>query len=183
MTKRALLVIDYTNDFVASDGALTCGKSGQDIQAAILKRMEEFNQTGDYVIFPTDTHFLNDKFHPETKLFPAHNIAGTPGHDLYNQVGVWFKNHQSQENVWQYDKNRYSAFVNTNLDNFLRERGVTEVWLTGVCTDICVLHTAVDAYNYNYQITVPSDCVATFTEYGQAWGLQHFENSLGATIL
>ena len=28
MTK-ALLIIDYTNDFIADDGALTCGKPGQ----------------------------------------------------------------------------------------------------------------------------------------------------------
>ena len=31
------------------------------------------------------------------------------------------------------------------------ERGITELCLTGVCTDICVLHTAVDAYNLGYQ--------------------------------
>lgn len=26
---KALIVIDYTNDFVATDGALTCGEPGQ----------------------------------------------------------------------------------------------------------------------------------------------------------
>ena len=33
--KRALINIDYTVDFVADEGALTCGKPGQEIEAAI----------------------------------------------------------------------------------------------------------------------------------------------------
>ena len=45
------------------------------------------------------------------------------------------------------DKTRYSAFAGTDLEMKLRERGIEEVHLVGVCTDICVLHTAVDAYN------------------------------------
>lgn len=30
--KRALINIDYTNDFVAEDGVLTCGRPGQVIE-------------------------------------------------------------------------------------------------------------------------------------------------------
>ena len=30
--KKALLVIDYTDDFVAEDGALTCGEPGIDLE-------------------------------------------------------------------------------------------------------------------------------------------------------
>lgn len=33
MTKRALIKVDYTIDFVADEGKLTCGKSGQAIEA------------------------------------------------------------------------------------------------------------------------------------------------------
>ncbi|MCG4778379.1 isochorismatase, partial [Eggerthella lenta] len=29
MANEALLIIDYTNDFVADDGALTCGQAAQ----------------------------------------------------------------------------------------------------------------------------------------------------------
>ena len=52
------------------------------------------------------------------------------------------------------DKRHYSAFSGTDLDIRLRERGITELCLTGVCTDICVLHTAVDAYNLGYQLMI-----------------------------
>lgn len=32
---EALLIIDYTNDFVATDGALTCGEPGQKLAPQI----------------------------------------------------------------------------------------------------------------------------------------------------
>lgn len=71
----------------------------------------------------------------------------------------------------------------TDLDIRLRERGITELCLTGVCTDICVLHTAVDAYNLGYQLMIPERAVASFDEQGHEWALRHFKQTLGATIL
>lgn len=181
MTK-ALLIIDYTNDFIADNGSLTCGKKAQDLQDYLLKLADEFIANGDYVIFPTDGH-TGDKFSPEYKLFPPHNIVGTPGQDLYDKVNDWYLAHKDNERVYKFNKNRYSSFQNTNLDNYLRERHIDDLWLTGVCTDICVLHTAVTAYNLNYQITVPRKGVTTFTPNGQEWALDHFRNSLGATVI
>ena len=64
-----------------------------------------------------------------------------------------------------------------------RERQINELWLVGVCTDICVLHTAMAAYNLNYQLTIPVAGVTTFTAHGQEWALDHFAHSLGATVL
>ena len=58
-----------------------------------------------------------------------------------------------------------------------------ELCLTGVCTDICVLHTAVDAYNLGYQLMIPERAVASFDEQGHEWALRHFKQTLGATIL
>ena len=40
MTK-ALLIIDYTNDFVASDGSLTCGKVAQDLEDYLVNLAEK----------------------------------------------------------------------------------------------------------------------------------------------
>lgn len=90
---KALLIIDYTNDFVDTSGALTTGKPGQKIESEILKLANTFQKNGDYVIFPTDLHIKNDPFHPETRLFPPHNLKNTWGHELYDQVQIWFNNH------------------------------------------------------------------------------------------
>ena len=71
----------------------------------------------------------------------------------------------------------------TDLEIKLRERGITEVHLIGVCTDICVLHTAVDAYNKGFSIVVHQDAVASFDQAGHEWALRHFKNTLGANVV
>ncbi|MGX7107122.1 cysteine hydrolase family protein [Hutsoniella sourekii] len=181
--KRALINIDYTVDFVADDGALTAGEPGQAIYQEILDLTKSFVEAGDYVVFAIDTHQLNDPYHPETQLFPPHNIEGTPGHELYQDLETYYQEVKDAKNVYYMEKTRYSAFAGTDLEIKLRERGIEELYLVGVCTDICVLHTAVDAYNKGFKIVIPTNCVATFTEFGDQWALDHFKNSLGAKLI
>lgn len=183
MTNQALLIIDYTNDFVADTGTLTCGHPGQALAEPIVKLAEETQQSGGWVLLPTDVHTPNDPYHPETKLFPIHNVRNSWGRELFGGVKDWFDQNQAAENVWQFDKTRYSSFAGTDLDLRLRERQVDTLILTGVCTDICVLHTAVDAYNLGYQIVIPANAVASFDPAGHAWALNHFKTCLGAKII
>ncbi|MFC7062485.1 cysteine hydrolase family protein [Halobacillus seohaensis] len=180
--KRALVVIDYTNDFVASEGALTCGEPGQSIEDNIISQSEEFISKDEVVIFAVDVHEKDDSYHPETQLFPPHNLRGTEGRNLYGKISDVYENHQHEDHVFYMDKTRYSAFCGTDLDIKLRDRGIAELHLVGVCTDICVLHTAVDAYNLGYAITIHRNAVASFNQTGHDWALGHFESVLGATV-
>ncbi|WP_166245437.1 cysteine hydrolase family protein [Paenibacillus turpanensis] len=182
MTKKALINIDYTRDFVADDGALTCGKPGQQIVAEITHITRSFIANGDYVVFAIDTHTENDEYHPETKLFPPHNLKGTAGRHLYGELNALFQENREADNVYWMDKTRYSAFAGTDLELRLRARGITELHLVGVCTDICVLHTAVDAYNKGFTIVIHEKAVASFDQLGHEWALRHFKGSLGARI-
>ncbi|MGP0583830.1 cysteine hydrolase family protein [Paenibacillus timonensis] len=175
---KALIVIDYTNDFV--DGNLPVGQPAIDIEPAICRLTESFVSQGDFVVMAVDLHEREDQWHPETKLFPPHNLRGTEGRALYGRLAEAYK--QNQDRIYWMDKTRYSAFCGTDLELKLRERGITEVHLIGVCTDICVLHTAVDAYNKGFAITVYEDAVASFNPDGHAWALGHFRNSLGAAV-
>lgn len=179
--KKALIVIDYTYDFVADDGKLTCGKPGQEIEKNISTLIEQFIEQNDVIVFANDLHMENDPYHPESKLFPPHNIVGTKGRELYGLVKELYETYQDR--VISFDKTRYSAFAGTNLDILLRERNVEEVILVGVCTDICILHTAVDSYNLGYKITIPEHAVASFNEIGHEWALGHFKSCLGASII
>lgn len=181
-SNQALLIIDYTNDFVADKGALTCGKPGQVIEPKILELAENMRQNGDWVWLPTDVHKPNDPYHPETKLFPTHNVQGTWGRQLYGELKPWFEKHNDNEQVKLFDKTRYSAFAGTDLDLRLRERNIDTLHLVGVCTDICVLHTAIDAYNLNYKLVIHEQGVASFNQAGHEWALSHFKNSLGADV-
>lgn len=176
---KALIVIDFTNDFV--DGSLPVGAPAVDIQGTIAKLTKQYCERGDFVVMAVDLHEEKDPYHPETKLFPPHNIRGTRGRDLYGELQEVYEGYKDR--IYWMDKTRYSAFCGTNLNQKLRERGITEVHLIGVCTDICVLHTAVDAYNFGYAITVYEDAVASFNPQGHDWALGHFKGSLGAAVV
>lgn len=181
--RKALINIDYTNDFVATDGALTCGVPGQAIEDRITEITTEFITNQDYVVFAIDVHKKGDLLHPESKLFPDHNIEGTNGRKLFGKLEDVYQKYKNADHVYWMDKTRYSAFVGTDLELQLRAREITELHLVGVCTDICVLHTAVDAYNKGFNIVIHEDAVASFDQDGHLWSLRHFKGTLGATIV
>ena len=182
MSKRALIVVDYSNDFIADNGKLTCGGAGQAIEGYIVDRIQHYHDKKENIFFMMDLHFENDPTHPESKSFPPHNIIGTEGRKLYGQVGSVFQTIEHEEHVFFIDKRRYDSFFGTPLDTLLRERKIDTLEIVGVCTDICVLHTASTAYNLNYQLVIPKNGVASFNELGHEWALAHFKNTLGATV-
>lgn len=182
MNKNALIIVDYSVDFIADNGKLTCGEPGQAIEDYILSRIETYLDQQEDIFFTMDVHYENDQFHPETQLFPPHNIYGTNGRSLYGKIGAIYEKHKYNSQVHYLDKTRYDSFYGTPLDSLLRERDIKNVEIVGVCTDICVLHTAVSAYNLGYNITIPSKGVASFNQEGHVWALSHFQNSLGAKV-
>ncbi len=56
-------------------------------------------------------------------------------------------------------KPRWDAFVGTSLDYDLRQRGVTQVFLTGVATSIGVESTARSACDYGYNVVPVVDAM------------------------
>ena len=181
--KKALLNIDYTNDFVAVDGALTCGEPGQLLHDYIVQLTKDFYENEDYIAFLIDVHYEDDKYHPESKLFPPHNIEGTAGRNLYGELEDLYQEIKENKQVEYFDKTRYSAFAGTNLEIKLRERGIEELHIVGVCTDICVLHTAVDAYNKGFKIVIHKNGVASFNQAGHDWALGHFVDTLAGQVV
>lgn len=180
---KALISIDYTVDFVADDGKLTASKPAQAIESALVNATRQAFETGDYIFFAIDRHDVDDKFHPESKLFPPHNLAGTSGRNLYGTLAPLYQEIKDDSKVFWMDKRHYSAFSGTDLDVRLRERGVKTLVLTGVLTDICVLHTAIDAYNLGYEIEVVAGAVASLTPETHQFALNHMASVLGAKII
>jgi nicotinamidase-related amidase len=56
-------------------------------------------------------------------------------------------------------KQRWGAFLGTDLDDYLRRRGVTQIVLTGVATSIGVESTARSAYDLGYNVTLAVDAM------------------------
>ncbi|MBO1914225.1 cysteine hydrolase, partial [Microvirga sp. 3-52] len=106
---------------------------------------------------------------------------GTTGRHLYGTLQELYEE-RKDEILW-IDKTRFSAFAGTDLELQLRARGIIELHLVGVCTDICILHTSVDAYNRGFEIVIHEPGVASFDAAGHEWALRHFENTLGAKVI
>ncbi|KAL6192322.1 hypothetical protein ACLB2K_033413 [Fragaria x ananassa] len=62
------------------------------------------------------------------------------------------------------DKNTYSAFRGTGLEEYLKERGIEEVIVTGVMTNLCCETTARDAFVRGFRVFFSTDATATENE-------------------
>jgi nicotinamidase-related amidase len=56
-------------------------------------------------------------------------------------------------------KQRPGAFINTDLDAYLRSRNVTQVFIVGVATTVGVESTARSAYDHGYNVVLVTDAM------------------------
>lgn len=61
------------------------------------------------------------------------------------------------------EKNTYSAFRGTRLEEYLAERGVEEVIVSGVMTNLCCETTAREAFIRGFRVFFSADATATAT--------------------
>lgn len=170
---KALLIIDMLNDFIKPEGALYIGPAAEKVIPVIKERLDLFRQKKEPVIFICDRHRQGDL---EFEMFPPHCLEGEEGGKVIDALAP-----RPEERIIY--KRRYSAFFGTELDLTLREYGVSELELTGVVTNICVLYTAADARMRNYQVSVVPGAVAGIDEQAHRFALQEMEKTLGVTLL
>lgn len=145
-----LLVIDLQNDFV--DGAL--GNKGND---KIVKPIENLVENFDgEVIFTRDTHDENYLESLEGSHLPVkHCIKNSKGW----QIRIDTKNHKI------IDKPSFGSYELVEYLKKLNEKEKIEnIYMVGICTDICVLSNAILIKNalLNTEVTVIEDlCKAT----------------------
>ena len=77
-------------------------------------------------------------------------------------------------------KPMHSGFFSTTLEVLLERLEVQRLILVGFAADICVLYTANDAYMRDFNVAVPSDCVASETKRQYRFALEHIDQRLKA---
>jgi nicotinamidase-related amidase len=153
--KPALLIIDMVKDTfdeskdypIASLARLTIDPTN--------KLIKGFRAHGWPVVFSTDA-FHEEDFIFNSRLKP-HSLAGTAGAEVIDDLD------QSEEDYWL-PKPRFSAFFNTGLEKWLRDREVTLCAVAGIATHICVLATALDALCHDFKAVLLEDCTASYSE-------------------
>ena len=78
-------------------------------------------------------------------------------------------------------KPRWSAFIGTSLDYDLRQRRVTQVFVTGVATGIGVESTARNAYDYGYNVVPVVDAMTDRDADGHRHTVEKIFPRLGET--
>jgi nicotinamidase/pyrazinamidase len=171
--KRALLIVDVQNDFVPG-GALPT-RNGDEVVPVINRLQPEF----DLVVASQDWHPRNHgsfaSNHPGHKpgdvidlnglqqiLWPDHCVQGTKGAEFHPDL-----DRSRIKKIVQKGTDpaidSYSTFFDngrrksTGLEQYLREKGVTDVYLCGLATDYCVLWSARDAVDLGFRTYVIRD--------------------------
>jgi biuret amidohydrolase len=70
------------------------------------------------------------------------------------------------------DKPGKGAFYATDLELLLRNRGITQLIVTGVTTEVCVHTTVREANDRGFECLVPEDCVGSYFPEFQEVGLK-----------
>jgi nicotinamidase-related amidase len=92
-------------------------------------------------------------------------VRGEAGHDIIPELYP-----QPGEPV--IDKPGKGAFFATDLHAILQNRGVTQLVVTGVTTEVCVNTTVREANDRGYECLVPEDCVGSYFPEFQLMGLK-----------
>lgn len=144
MKNTALIIIDFQDGF--DDHAYWGGnRNNPNAETNTRKVLDRFRELG-IPIF----HVKHNSVNPKSRLVP-----GQPG----NAIKELVKPIGSEPVI---SKTVNSAFIGTDLQKRLEEKGITTVVLAGLQTDHCVSTTARMAANLGFQTIVLSDATATF---------------------
>jgi nicotinamidase-related amidase len=173
MAKQALLIIDVVRDFTDPTGKVPHPQATE-IVPRINALVHHARQQGTVIIWVIDSH-RPGKPDWELEHVRAHCQAGTPGVELAPPL-------QPLPEDYVITKRRYSAFMGTDLDLILRDNQVDTLFLTGTKTNVCIRATAQDAFELNYRVIVPRECVSTDKEHLQQASLEDIDRYLGRVV-
>ena len=174
MDNKAVLIIDMLNDFVT--GSLKCERAKHIIPKLkkLIKAAREHNVP---VIYCNDAHYPED--FEVVRKWGKHAMKGTKGAQVIPELKPTKKD-------YIIEKRTYSSFYETGLDPLLRSlyngEGVKTLILCGLHTNICVRHTAADAFFRGYRLIIAEDGVEAFTKKDHEEGLKYLEYVYDAEI-
>jgi len=153
----ALIIVDMQRDFMPG-GALPVPEADT-IVPIINRYIQIFESRGATVVATRDWHPVNHiSFTTRGGPWPPHCIQGTSGAEFHPDLALP-ESTVIVSKATDPDKEAYSGFDGTNLNNILRERGVNRIFVCGVATNYCVKATAIDGIKLGYTVIVLLDAV------------------------
>src|SRR5687767_9942190 len=147
----ALLLIDVINDFEFDDGERLF-RQALPIAQNIARLKQNAQRAGIPAIYVNDNF---GKWRSDFRKTISHcreeGVRGKPFVELL----------LPNEEDYFVLKPKHSGFYSTTLDLLLRHLTATNLILTGIAGNNCVLFTANDAYMRDFKLFIPSDCVVS----------------------
>jgi maleamate amidohydrolase len=168
--QTAILVIDMLNDYFVA-GPMREQRTA--LVANINRLVREGRQRGWPVIWVRQEFApdLSDAFLVMRKKHIVITIAGTMGCQLLPELERLATDHEIV-------KKRYSAFFRTTLEDLLVSLQVTHLVLGGINTHACVRMAAIDAYQRDYEVIIPRECVASPDAEHQDVSLRYLQGEI-----
>jgi nicotinamidase-related amidase len=147
----ALLLIDVIND-LEFDGGEKLLRHALPMSKSLAELKRGAKKAGVPVVYVNDNF---GKWQSDFKRILEHclndDVRGRPIAEAL----------QPEEDDYFVLKPKHSGFFSTTLDILLDYLEARTLVLTGLSGDICVLFTAHDAYMRDFNLIVPSDCIAS----------------------
>lgn len=158
MEKAALLVIDMQNQFVHPDGDLYLNGSRHIIKR-IVRLTRLFREQKRPVIYTRHEHATDnsDLGMMDAWWSGAHIFKGTWNSEIIEKL-------TPEAGDIIVSKNRYSAFLGTNLQEILQQHEVSQLVITGVMTNLCCETTAREAFMRDYAVYFCLDGTTTISD-------------------
>lgn len=184
-SNTALLVVDVQNDFCHNQGAFSKFKSvildhvEQAISnlSALIAKCREFKLP---IIFIRTIHsaWTDSPSWLKRMEGAAEKMRICPP----DSWGSNFYHVAPEEGDCTVTKHRYSAFIGTDLDLILRSKGIENILVTGVATNVCVESTARDGYHRDYNVILIEDCCGAYDIAEHAATLNNISKFFGVVI-
>lgn len=165
----ALIVDDILEEFVY--GKISSPRA-KNIVKPTKKLIEAARKSMVPVIYVCDAHLPSD---PEISVWGPHSMKGTRGAEVVAAL-------KPRKNDYFFEKRVYSSFQGTGLELLLRNLKIDSVVIAGLLTEICVRHTAADAFMRGFRVKIPKDCVEALNQKSQIEGLEYLRSMYGAKI-
>jgi nicotinamidase/pyrazinamidase len=178
----ALILVDIQLDFLP--GGSLAVPHGDEVVPALNHYIAVFRRLTFPVAATRDWHPPDHcSFKEQGGPWPPHCVAGSDGArfapllDLPCEARIVSK-------ATARDKDAYSGFEGTDLDDWLKRAGVARVFVGGLATDYCVLNTVSDALRLGYATFLLLDAVrAVEVNAGDGERAIAEMRRLGATVI
>jgi nicotinamidase-related amidase len=112
---------------------------------------------------------------------PGRTDAGSPKFSFpadWTELASELEQHPEDHTI---SKQRWGAFIGTSLDDYLRQRGITQLVLTGVATSIGVESTARSAFDFGYNVVLAVDAMTDLDADNHRHSVESIFPRLGET--